>query len=568
MENKLTIREYFEKKNFVVPNYQRGYKWGVKDKQNKCAVSIIINDLMRAFNRSNEQEYFIEAITVVENPKNVVLVDGQQRTTTLFLLFLALGELEFLKDVSLIYNVREDSHIFLNNLTESEDEKIKIIDEDTQDIFYFKLAIKTINEEIEKEIEKNDKFDKTIFLDFLKEKVCLLYNVIEENKALTTFISLNGLKAEMKDEELIKSDLLIKSSRIEENKKENLTDDEKLGFEWKINEDRNRLAHNWDKWLYWWNNEDVKKYFGTGIIHPLYYLLVTYRNIKVKSDDKNKKFDFDNFKSEFIGNSVSAKNTFEELRKLQKSFEDLYNNPISYNFLGIALKTSFDKEKAITYFLKNKQEKKQKEYAFFVLVNSTHLENVDKTKEKDEVIETRVRKVNEAIDSINRKFVYNSEGNEFAFRFLLLLNVLEDNKLNRKFNFNIWNERSLEHIHPKSKAYHKEGERYRDGNNVDLGLSEPISNDWINRDKITGISEHCIGNLVLLYGRNNSTFGAKTFQEKKQTYFETSNDLKFESKSLLHTLSIFAKSEWNEEAIAENKIKIINNLENIYNEFY
>ncbi|OOG78168.1 DUF262 domain-containing protein [Flavobacterium sp. A45] len=565
MDNKLTIKKYLKKGKFVIPNYQRGFKWGEpnNDHLKECSVGFFCDSLIKAFKR-NDEEYFIEAITAVEDDNRIILVDGQQRTTTLFLIFIALEQIEYLKSIQfkLVYDVRKDSDNFLNNLLLGDSEKTIIEDENTQDIHYFTTALKKIREKFKKLEEERKIGD---FVKFLNDKVWLLYNVIEETKAITTFISLNGLKAVMKDEELIKSDLLIKSSRY--NKPESNSKEELIGFEWKINEDRSRLAHNWDKWLYWWNREDVKKYFGTENRHPLYFLLVTYWNSE--NSDENKKFDFDNFKSKFIKDNVSAKNTFEKLRKLQKSFEDTYNNPISFNYLGIALKTTTEKEKTIAYFLNEKEEKKREEYTLFVLVNSTHLESINKTKEKDQDVEIRILKAKEAINLVNEKFVYNSAGNEFAFRFLLLLNVIEDNKLNRKFNFNIWNERSLEHIHPKSKAYYKDGGNFKDGNNNDLGSSKPNGKEWLNRDEINeNGSEHCIGNLVLLYGKNNSSFGAKTFEEKKQTYFETSSDLKFESRGLLHTFSIFASSEWNAERIAGNKIKIIKNLENIYNGFY
>ena len=314
MENTLTINEYFKKANFVIPNYQRGYKWGVPndDPAKECSVGYLCKSLIDAFDRDLNQEYFIEAITAVEKNNEIILVDGQQRTTTLFLLFVALEEIEYLKSINfrLVYDVRKDSDNYLNNFMLENLEKQIIEDEDTQDIYYFKIALEKIKIKLAPIVSKE------IFVKFLKEKVCLLFNIIEADKALTTFISLNGLKAEMKDEELIKSDLLIKPSRIEETKIEKLDDAEKLGFEWKINEDRNRLAHNWDKWLYWWNNKDVKNYFGTGNNHPLYFLLITYWNIKANVDVKNKKFDFDNFKSKFIGNNVDAKRTFEGLRKV------------------------------------------------------------------------------------------------------------------------------------------------------------------------------------------------------------------------------------------------------------
>lgn len=70
------------------------------------------------------------------------------------------------------------------------------------------------------------------------------------------------------------------------------------------------------------------------------------------------------------------------------------------------------------------------------------------------------------------------------------MNVEMDNQLQRKFDFSIWNNRSLEHIYPKSKK----GE---------IEWSESAS-------------VHSIGNLVLLYGKDNSSFGAYHLKIKRQ----------------------------------------------------
>ena len=412
---------------------------------------------------------------------------------------------------------------------------------DEQDIHYFKEAIKSINPKLEK-------LNYDSVFDFVCEKVYLLYNPIPKDKAINTFISLNGLKAIMKDEELIKSDLLIKTSRTEINASCNIN--EKLALEWKINELRGRQARNWDKWLYWWNNIKVKKYFNTGDNHPMYYLLVTFWKINAEDTKVIKDFSFDKFKSHFLTNSIQACQTFEELRKLQKTFEDLYNDTYSHNFLGIILKTSSSREEALNYFLSSKNLNKipLEEYAKWSLVGATHLEIINNEKEINEDIFKKKKKVIECIDLINEKYVYsnmdgedfNDRRKEFAFRFLLLLNLLEDNKLNRKFDFSIWTNRSLEHIYPKSKA-----------NNLNFEI-----------EKYKEASIHCIGNLVLLYKDNNSTFGAKTFLDKKSSYFNISEE--FKSRNLLHTISVFANSNWEELEILVNKNNIIQQLKDYY----
>jgi len=557
-DNILTIEKYFQKGTFVIPNYQRGFKWGVPNKEDgKCAVGILMDNIKSAFERG-DREYFIEAVTVVEEGNTIILVDGQQRTTTLYLIFVALGEFDFLKSVQFEYNIRKDSDKFLKEIKKHNDNTL--ITEDTQDIFFFNKALETIKVCLTKELLTNKRTIKDInnksievsFNEYIKKNVCLLYNKISSDKAINNFVALNGLKAIMKDEELIKSDLLIKSSRIESNDNSNIDDETKVGLEWKISEDRGRLARNWDKWLYWWNQEEVKKYYKTEKKHPLHYLLVTYWNIN--KTDSNVNFSFECFKSKFISNPVDAKKTFEGLRKLQKTFEDFYTNTHIYNSLGIILKIRSNKEEALQYLL-NKSFLNHEEfadYAKWTIVGATHLEIIDITKEKKDIdpnseILIKHSKAQNAIDLISNQYVYwNENGEEFkddrkeyAFRFLLLLNIIEDNKLNRKFNFSIWDKRSLEHIYPKSK-------------------SESIS--FENNEG----SIHCIGNLVLLYGVNNSSFGCSTFQEKKDLFFKTKDSVAFESRNLLHTLSVFSSSKWGVEDINKNKINTINSLKNYY----
>lgn len=539
MSDKINISIYFNKGTFVIPDYQRGYKWSVKDKE-MSSLDFFMDSLIEAYN-TNINEYFIEAVTVVEEANKIILVDGQQRTTSLFLLFAVLEKFDFIKN-KLIYDVRVDSHIWLSNLINNNldvclDENLN----DDQDIHYFKKAIKEI-------VLKLEKINKDDFFNFINEKVFLLFNPIPKEKAITTFISLNGLKAIMKDEELIKSDLLIKSSRQENIPYTN--EIHKVSSEWRINEDRGRLARNWDKWLYWWNTEKVKKYFNVGDNHPLYYLLVTYWKINLDESNNVKDFSFDKFKSQFINNAKEAKFHFEGLRKLQKTFEDLYNDTYSHNFLGIILKTSNSREAALHYFLNSKSDKKisLEEYAKWSLVGTTHLEIINNERDNDNSILIRLKKATDSISLISEKYVYskmdgedfNDRRKEFAFRFLLLLNLLEDNKLKRKFDYSIWDNRSLEHIYPKSKA-----------NNLNF-----------DNDAYKEASIHSIGNLVLLYGRDNSSFGAKDYQDKKNTYFNTSED--FKSRNLLHTISVFANSKWQEIEIVQNREKTITQLNHYY----
>ncbi|MEA3318302.1 MAG: DUF262 domain-containing protein [Bacteroidota bacterium] len=560
-----SIKEFLfqENRTFIIPNYQRGYKWAVKLKDEKLTA---VEKLIRDFKSANkQQEYFLQGVTVAEDGENIILIDGQQRTTTLYLLLWAL-EYEKFKEINLQYDIREKSKEFINDLKKEKPENFNdnnIQKGDIQDVFYFKEAIKQIKTEIEK-IEDKDKF-----LKFILDKVTIIYIVIDKDKATKTFSMMNGAKATMLQEELVKAEMLrkisipdIEDKQVSSSVEENLYDlKEIITKDWETNALRSRYAREWDKWLYWWNRKDVKDFFN--IESPMGLLLDYFYKRKEKNDKTE--FSFDNFKGLITENKKTGKQKtkliFKELRDLQKSFEDVFNNEIVYNYLGLSLiEAGIDKSLIINYFIDNKNEDgKLRQYSLCRLVGATHNETIEKENNLNE-------KVSALLSAIKDDYIYFNNIS-IANKLLLYFNVNEDINLQRKFDFSIWQSKSLEHIFPKSKVYHKdEQEELVDGNS-ELLNSEKFNaiNDgtWLNRDKFKNEgSEHCIGNLVLLYGNNNSEFGAKSVKEKKKRYFEISQ--KFESRHLLHTISVFAKDNWGTKEIQENKKLIIVQFEKDY----
>lgn len=379
---------------------------------------------------------------------------------------------------------------------------------------------------------------------------------------------MNGSKASMLQEELVKAEMLrkisipdIEDKQVSTSVEENLDNlKEIITKDWENNALRSRYAREWDKWLYWWNRKEVKDFFN--IESPMGLLLDYFYNAKSES---NGKFSFDNFRNLITANKKTGKQKtkliFKELRDLQKSFEDIFNIPKVHNYLKMSLLCSVDDEfKIIEYFIANRNEDNLiQDYAKWRLVGATHRQ-ITKEKELREDEETKEVKTEEVLIKLSGSFVYGNY-NDLAAKQLLRLNVEEDNKLldgkGRKFDFSIYGNKSLEHIHPKSKAFHKvEGENgvteYKNGNDEPLGSEPPNGTEWLNRDEmLDNSSEHCIGNLVLLDKNENSKFNNKTFQEKKDIYFNVEEV--FKSRNLLHTISVFAKSNWKDTDIQANK---------------
>ena len=72
MEVKQNIRQYFTHR-FIIPAYQRGYKWGVSHKDEKNDAEILVEQIFQSFNEGKE-EYFVQGITVFEKDGSIYLV--------------------------------------------------------------------------------------------------------------------------------------------------------------------------------------------------------------------------------------------------------------------------------------------------------------------------------------------------------------------------------------------------------------------------------------------------------------------------------------------------------------
>ena len=109
----------------------------------------------------------------------------------------------------------------------------------------------------------------------------------------------------------------------------------------------------------------------------------------------------------------------------------------------------------------------------------------------------------------------------------------------------------------------RSGKEYKDGNDAPIGDCRPCGDEWLDRDECPkDISEHSIGNLVLLDKSNNSQLGNKTFKEKKKIFFDLTKT--FRSRDLPHTISVFANDKWDKDEIIENQKKIISEFEKHY----
>ena len=540
----------------TIPPYQRGYIWGKnrKDTSENSVEHILRSIRDSILTPSIPKQLFLQGLTVSETSDGISVIDGQQRMTFFFLLLTCL---QYKNNMQIRYNVRRDNCVggageFLRSIIgKSTDELHEMAKEDTnekfQDLYFFKKTIRTILAENIPHERIND----------ILTNIRFLYIEIPDSKASTVFTMMNGNKADMSEEEIIKAELLRLVS---------LSDDNSEDIRWEQNALRSRYAREWDKWLYWWNQNKVREFYRTEE-HTMGWLLRTYF---VRRAQGKKQFSFENFKETcLLGENpeLSAKQTFYDLRHLQKSFEDIYNSAYEterkkrlHNIIGaiLLLLPKGDRSKFIIDYFAHANSFDVCDYYKIIFLESglSHSQIIKYLSNIDTDEELKTKKI-EMLRSLSSDNLYN-EDNSYAFLQLLRRNIEEDTKLGRPFDFKIWKERSLEHIFPKSKVFDSVS------NQIEAG--EGNNEDMLDRSKFNGNgSEHCIGNLVLLYKNENSKFGAKTVEEKKSIYFQVDEEDKpFRSRHLLHSMSVFAKSSWGIREIQENKESILNEIKNYY----
>ena len=200
---------------FIVPYYQRGYRWG------KSQVEQLLNDIWnfrRDKTKSENEFYCLQPIVVKETKDGWELIDGQQRLTTIYLILkfveytLLKGdklETDYGKPIFEIdYHVRERSKEFLNNINIFRKQKLENID-----FYYMAEAF----DKIASYFDYPNKFNRSELDDFLKvllyQVKVIWYKVPKATDSIEIFTRLNIGKIPLTNAELIKA-LFLNSSNF------------------------------------------------------------------------------------------------------------------------------------------------------------------------------------------------------------------------------------------------------------------------------------------------------------------------------------------------------------------
>lgn len=189
--------------NFYIPAYQRGYRW--TDEAIK-----LIEDVLEIENSENEKDsrYCLQPIVVKKkNDRSFELIDGQQRLTTIYLIYKAIKKyVPFVEaKFTLNYEIRYRAEEFLKNLSASSPE-------DNIDFFYIKKAFIGIVDWFDRQSDPSLVAFK--FYSLLSERVEFIwYEVGPDEDGNELFQRLNIGKIPLTSSELVKAIFLSESNK-------------------------------------------------------------------------------------------------------------------------------------------------------------------------------------------------------------------------------------------------------------------------------------------------------------------------------------------------------------------
>ena len=364
----MAVSELLDDRTFFIPSYQRGYRW------TKTQIYDLCNDLLEyALRKDKDQKafYSLQPLIVRRTKRQIQgeemdvfeVIDGQQRLTSIFILFRTLmkpagysnNDLEVYKDIKLYniyYETRPNDYLIFKKLGLEPIKKCEITD---IDIAHIVNAYNYINQWLDNEMADDPECARSTWDLFSKEKynkrdvasiiINLLTNAQETSKpegnaqfiwyeidadkdAIQEFLSENKGKISLTDTEKIRALFMQRKGREEVND----LIQHGIAKDWELIEN---TLHSNDFWSFISN--DTSKEDGRIDIIFKYIYDRDCKDKKYQGDDYLFRYYYQLFNSRAINSSIIV----DEWNKVMEAFRMLqnwYHNPRVYNLVGLLTK--------------------------------------------------------------------------------------------------------------------------------------------------------------------------------------------------------------------------------------
>lgn len=201
----LSVNRLLNEDTYAIPLYQRNFAWTYDE------IEQLLNDVADAF-QENRDNYYIGTLVVNKENDIFKIIDGQQRTTALNLIALALKH-EFgfdrLKAVNLTFPARKKSNeniqkLFIKQKISEDDEN-----ELTRGYGHAKEALKKVLEERQ--------LNPQSFIEYLFEKVIIFRSILPEDLDLNLYFErFNSRGEQLEAHEILKAQMMSKFGEDQE----------------------------------------------------------------------------------------------------------------------------------------------------------------------------------------------------------------------------------------------------------------------------------------------------------------------------------------------------------------
>lgn len=408
-EEKIALRPIEEliDMKFIVPSYQRGFRWTKKQ------VIDLLDDIYefdKTKGKDHSEFYCLQPIVVSKHKDHYILIDGQQRLTTLFLILKYLTPVREILNVGsfeIDYETRENCREFLVNLDLSKKQE-------NIDFYHMATAIDTI----EQWFENKSNTAKADFLQVLmrpsdEQNVRVIWYEIqgEESDLIDVFTRINIGKIPLTNAELIKALILSEQANVLP-KSDEATRIRQL-----------EIANDWDRMeqtlrneeLWYFIQDDENKYENR--IEFLFDLIA-------ENDSIDPYYTFRYF-NDRIKKEEPVVDIWNEIKELYMKIIEWFNNREQFHLIGFLIAAGFNLKEISAW----SEGVKKSEF---------------KTKLKDEIMDTI------EIDNISN-LTYLDDPKLLRDNLLLfnIISIIRSKNTSLRFQFNEFKKPNwdIEHIH-------------------------------------------------------------------------------------------------------------------------
>lgn len=304
--------------DFFVPSYQRGYRWGLDE------VTRLLDDIYSIYDEETKttRNYCLQPIVIKKRENDYELIDGQQRLTTLYLIYKYMSDASggFIEEprFTLKYETRAKSEEFLKTLDEGQKE-------DNIDFWFISHAYEKI-ENWFKSIDAKMSVVMNHMNTYLAENVKVIwYEVDDSEDAIALFERLNIGKIPLTSAELVKAMFLSRDNNSIMDRERQ----EEIALQW---DNMEKELHNDTLWYFLTNNEKVNYQTRIDLILDL---------ISGKGAENREKyytfFYFDNLRKEKDLNKI-----WQEIMHTFLILKDWYGNHELYHKIGYLIASRND----------------------------------------------------------------------------------------------------------------------------------------------------------------------------------------------------------------------------------